>query len=61
VRIRIWPDGTTQDAEEEPYSFKSDDFEERETDMCRVCEEELEISYAEPIASCKCGSREWYK
>ena len=34
MKIRIWPDDTTQDLEdgEEPYSWKSDDYIEYESE-----------------------------
>jgi hypothetical protein len=55
--VYIYPDGSNYD---EPPSYMSDDYLVRQTTLCEVCDTLLDISYDEPIASCKCGGQEWY-
>lgn len=43
-----------------PPSWKSDDYELRATAPCEECDDELDIHYQEPLASCACGTQEWY-
>lgn len=59
VKVQVWPCGTQLSVEEGPYEWMSDDFEVRETELCETCDEELTLHYAEPFASCKCGTQEW--
>lgn len=55
--VYVYPDGEQYD---EPPSWKSDDYEVRQTDLCTSCDTELEPHYGEPFASCECGTSEWY-
>ena len=50
----------TGDQYSEMPSFMSDDCERRQTGYCDVCEQELQLHYGEPFASCDCGTMEWY-
>ena len=63
--IRVWPDGDTQVIDDhenkEPYSWKSDDFQVRETEVCIRCDEMIIPEYGTPFAGCKCGTMEWYR
>lgn len=56
--VYVYPDGEQYD---EPPSWKSDDYEVRETALCETCDTELEIHYGEPFASCECGTGEWHR
>ncbi len=58
--VRVWPDGTQQDIVETPFTHKSDDYEVRQTMLCQTCDQELQVEYGEPFASCDCGTQEWY-
>lgn len=46
--IRVWPDGTWQSIEEEPYAWMSDDYEVLSTTFCDHC--------GEHSAYCTCES-----
>ena len=56
-KVYVYPDGEQY---EEPPSWKSDDYETRETALCATCDEELQIEGGKPFASCPCGTQEWY-
>lgn len=56
--VCVYPDGEQY---EEAPSWKSDDYEVRQTTHCNTCDAELTVHYAEPFASCSCGTTEWYK
>lgn len=56
--VYVYPDGEIYD---EPPSWKSDDYEVRQTRLCETCDEELTVEYSEPFAHCKCGTQEWHK
>jgi hypothetical protein len=58
--VRVWPDNTQQQIEEESYSYMSDDYEIRVSSICDSCSEVLQIHYNEPFASCSCKTQEWY-
>ena len=58
IKVYVYPTG---DNHEEPVSYMSDDYEIRFTELCEKCDELLYIHYAEPFASCACGTQEWYK
>lgn len=53
--VYVYPDGEIYD---EPPSWKSNDYETRQTQLCETCDEELTIEYNEPFAHCKCGTQE---
>lgn len=57
INVLVYPDGynTTVAAE-----WMSDDYRVRRTTICETCREPLWLEYDEPIASCNCGSQEWY-
>lgn len=55
--VYVFPDG---DNYSYPPSWKSDDYEQRYTSLCAVCDRFLHLHYGEPFASCKCGTQEWY-
>ena len=57
-KVYVYPNGEVYDT---PQQNMSDDYEVRETDFCEVCEEFLIPHYAEPFASCNCGTMEYYK
>jgi len=56
--VYVYPDGENYTL---PPQWKSDDFEERFTTLCEVCDTVLHVHYKEPFASCGCGTTEWYK
>lgn len=56
--VYVYPDDENYD---QPPSWKSDDYEVRQTDLCEKCDTELHIHYAEPFSSCDCGTQEWSK
>jgi hypothetical protein len=56
--IYVYPDG---DSFIKPFSWKSEEYEQRYTTVCKECDTFLSIHYGEPFASCKCGTQEWYK
>jgi len=58
TEVFVYPDDENY---ESPPEWKSDDYEERYTMLCSVCKEDLHVYYAEPFASCMCGTMEWYK
>jgi hypothetical protein len=62
IKIAVWPDNTQAELEYiSQYSHMSDDYVVRLTEYCEKCDQLLELDYDQPIASCSCGSQEWYK
>lgn len=57
-KVYVYPDDENY---ESPPSWKSDDYEVRQTDLCTRCDTEYHIHYGEPFASCECWTSEWYK
>lgn len=55
--VFVYPDGYNTTV---PAEWMSDDYSVRKTAICHVCGEPLWLEYDEPIASCSCGSQEWY-
>ena len=53
-KIYVYPDNEIY---EQPPSWKSDDYETRDTALCLECDEELRVEYAKPFASCACGTQ----
>lgn len=43
VLMRVWPDGTHQDVDEEPYEWMSDDYEVLSIEICEQCGEPQEF------------------
>jgi|GEM_PF-896302 len=58
IDVYVYPDNEQY---HEPPFWKSDDYEKRKTTSCERCDEEMNIHYGEPFASCNCGTSEWYK
>lgn len=56
--VYVYPDDENYD---EPQAWKGDDYETRQTDLCKLCNTEYHIHYGEPFASCECWTSEWYK
>lgn len=56
--VCVYPDGNNTS---EPLKMCGDDYERRKTTQCMDCDSTLEIHYAEPFASCECGTTEWYQ
>ena len=54
--VYVYSDGEIYDT---PQSWKSDDYEIRETMLCEDCDTEVEPWYGIPFASCKCHAMEW--
>jgi hypothetical protein len=40
--------------------YKSHAYEIRRTCLCTQCGTDFVVHYAEPFASCDCGTTEWY-
>lgn len=60
--VAVWANGSQcRVSEIEQMSHLSDDYEVRKTRTCPECDEELQIDYALPFATCSCGTTEWYK
>ena len=57
TEVYVYPDGEQYDT---PPTWKSDDYQKRETMLCEKCDNELQVHYGEPYASCECGTTEWY-
>lgn len=57
-RVYVYPDGEQFDVTPD---WKSDDYEVRQTALCYRCDEELQVIYGMDSATCKCGTRLWYK
>lgn len=55
--VCVYPTGEQYN---EPPEYMSDDYEERYTTLCHTCDSELELHYQEPLASCSCGTQEWF-
>lgn len=55
--VYVYPD---DEVYSKPPSWKSDDFEVRKQGFCYRCDSDIVPHYGEPIASCGCGSQEWY-
>ncbi len=60
IDVYVYPDGDVYE-EEEPPSWKSDDYEIRKQGACGQCGEPIVPHYGEPFASCQCGTQEWYR
>ena len=60
IDIYVSPNGDNIIADDFTPSENDDSYAKHKTIVCDVCEEMLEVSYREPIASCKCNSQEWY-
>lgn len=58
TKVYVYPD---DDVYDEPQPDKSDDYMIREKGYCDKCDSEIIPHYGEPIASCNCGTMEWYK
>jgi hypothetical protein len=63
LKVRVYPDGSNHLIEDypTPCSYMSDDYETRDTAYCEECDSNLHIHHGEPLASCDCGTQEWYK
>lgn len=58
MKVYVYPDNEQY---ENPPSWKSDDYEVRETELCQTCDTVLEIEYQKPFATCLCHTQEWHK
>jgi len=58
VKVYVYPDGEWFYT---PPEWKSDDYEIRVMGYCDKCDSNVVPHYNEPLASCDCGTQEWYK
>lgn len=57
MKVYVYPN---DEVYESPPEWMSDDYQVREQGYCEECDSDIVPHYAEPFASCNCGTREWY-
>jgi hypothetical protein len=60
IKVYVSVTGDNLLAEDFKPSENDDSYRICETTSCDTCDTILQISYDEPIATCECGSQEWY-